>query len=68
MNIQESLRVGLHITRLTKKEVAEELGVTIQSVYNWARGGALPSLQTVEQLAQLFDVPVSTFIEWGEEE
>lgn len=39
---------------LTIREVAELLGVTLKTVYNYEAGKATPTLKTLKRLAEIF--------------
>lgn len=47
---------------LSQEELAERIGVSRQAVSNWERGIATPDLGTLDTLAKLFDVDVSSLI------
>jgi len=68
MDLSESIRTGLYLGKMSKLELSKQLGVTYQTVCKWHRGEANPPMETVKAIADLFDVPVSTFISWGEQE
>lgn len=66
MNIAKSIKVGIALTDSTISDVRERVGKTAQTVSYWMNSKAEPKLKDVEKMADLFNVPVSTFIEWGE--
>ncbi|MDQ3442282.1 MAG: helix-turn-helix domain-containing protein [Chloroflexota bacterium] len=43
---------------LTQKAVADAIGVTIATVYNWERGTYEPRASQLRSLAHLFKVPM----------
>ena len=45
----------------TVKEIAEKLGVTTQTVYNWEQGITQPKMQHTQQLAELYNIKVDDF-------
>ena len=47
-------------------DVAKATGKSAVTVSSWMTSKSDPKLIEVEKMAELFDVPVSTFIEWGE--
>lgn len=49
----KELRVEHH---LTQKELAEKLNTSNSSVCDWEQGRSQPDLQTLANMAQLFDV------------
>lgn len=50
---------------MTQAELGERLGVSPQSVSNWERGGALPDLDTLIDLASIFDCSIDALIRGG---
>lgn len=65
-NIQESIRVGLHLTKKTNSDIAKALDVSLSTVSLWRNNKRRINWEYIIKLAQLFNVPVSTFIKWGE--
>lgn len=51
---------------MTQDELAEKLNVTRQAVSNWENGKAQPDIETLTQLAEVFDVSVERII-YGKE-
>lgn len=47
---------------LTQKDVAEAVGVTLQSVRDWERRGAIPNSKRLIPLAGVLAVPVSWLV------
>lgn len=68
MNIAKSIRVGLAIRDLTVSDIKECVDKSAQTVSYWMNNKSNPTLSDLEKLAKLFEVKVSTFIEWGEEQ
>lgn len=66
MNIAKSINVGMALMNIKVSDIKEKLGVTSVTVSYWRNRRSDPSLAKVEQLAELFGVKVSTFIQWGE--
>ena len=52
----KTLRELREASGMTQFEVAQKLGVTITSVYNWERGAAEPFARHLLALARLYDV------------
>ncbi len=51
---------------LKQRELAEQLGVSRNSVTNWETGRALPSLQMLAKIAEALEVHVwELFGDWG---
>lgn len=51
---------------MTQDELAEKLNVTRQAVSNWENGKTQPDIETLTQLAEVFDVSVERII-YGKE-
>lgn len=66
MNISKSIKVGLVLKDMKALDVVEATGKSAVTVSSWMTSKSDPKLKEVEKMAELFDVPVSTFIEWGE--
>ena len=47
---------------LSQEELAEKIGVSRQAVSSWERGIATPDVETLNTLAKLFDVDLSSLI------
>ena len=47
---------------MTQDELAEKLNVTRQAVSNWETGKTQPDIETLTQLAEIFDVSVERLI------
>lgn len=46
---------------LTQKELAEELGVPYQSIYQWESGRRIPKIDTVAKIASVLDRKIGDF-------
>ena len=66
MDISKSIRVGLAMSRKRQNWLADELKVTKAYVSAMCNDKVGVSTDRLQQLADLFDVPVSEFIKWGE--
>ena len=57
-------KIGLFIKelrnekKLTQKELAEELSITVQAVSKWERGKVLPDISYLEDLSKIFEVSI----------
>jgi transcriptional regulator with XRE-family HTH domain len=51
----------------TQEELADRCERSVEAISNLERGVSVPSLETVERLAQALDVPVASFFSGGEE-
>lgn len=47
---------------LSQKELAEELGTSQPSYMRWESGQTSPTLNTIEKIAKVFDVPISQLV------
>lgn len=54
--------------RLTQKELADKLGLTLTAVSAWERGANKPMMDKLSLMSELFNVPISTFYEEGKDE
>lgn len=65
-DIREILRsnlIELLATRhITQKELSEKLNVSQAAVTNWVKGANSPSIDVVEKICNLFDVPISDLL------
>lgn len=58
----------LHIHKMTQTEAATRIGVSPQTFNTWVREIALPRMDKLEKLAELFGVPTSYFIDDSDKE
>ena len=49
--------------KLTQNELAEKLNYSDNAISRWERGEVTPSIETLDQIAKYFDVPLSSLIE-----
>ena len=60
--------IGKNITKLRKKhnltqnQLAEKLNYSDNAVSRWERGEVSPSIETLEQIAQVFNVPIANLL------
>ena len=52
---------------MTQERLAEMLGVSVEFVSNMERGVNAPSFETIEKIAQAFDLPVNELFTFEEE-
>lgn len=55
----QNLKAARKKTRLTQEQVAQQLGVSIETVRSWEQGKAEPPISRVREMARLYGV---TFI------
>ena len=66
-------RIGGKITeirlaqKLTQAELAERVGVSVESISRMERGVSFPSLKTVERVATALNAPLRSFFGFDEE-
>ena len=48
---------------LTQNELAEKLNYSDNAVSRWERGEVTPSIETIDQMSKIFNVPLSSLIE-----
>ena len=66
MDIAKSINVGCALFNCNKNELAEGIGKSVVTVSQYSNGHTSPSMNTLKLIADFFNVPVSTFISWGE--
>ncbi len=59
----EKLRYLMYLHNLTKADVIRATGITRPTLVNWERGRSTPRVNTLQILAEFFEVPVSYFFE-----
>ncbi|AUR84320.1 Cro/C1-type helix-turn-helix domain protein [Vibrio phage 1.054.O._10N.261.52.A1] len=67
MDIGKSINVGCALFNCNKNELAKSIGKSVVTVSQYSNGHTNPSIATLKLIADFFNVPVSTFISWGEE-
>jgi transcriptional regulator with XRE-family HTH domain len=50
------------MNRLSRRELAERVGRTMTTIYNWERRNSEPSLRAAKRLADALGVPVDVLI------
>ncbi len=66
MNIPQSISVGLALRDKKQPWLAIELSVSKQFINKVCKGEKDFPMKRLEELANVFKVPVSEFIQWGE--
>lgn len=62
MELNEMLMELRKKAQLSQDEVAEQMGVTRQTVYRWERGSAIPATENLIYLSKLYGVPMDCFV------
>jgi transcriptional regulator with XRE-family HTH domain len=65
-SLARSIRMGLAKKYMKQSELAQVMGVRPQYVHAICAGSKIVGLERMQWLAEYFDVPLSTFILWGE--
>lgn len=59
MNLGESIKTIRKAMRLTRKDLAAATVISTTALYNIETGRSLPSISTLQRLAQAFGVPMA---------
>ncbi len=68
MKLNEKLIEQRKAKKLTQVKLAELAGVTRQAVSRWEVGDAIPSIDNLKYLSELYSVPVDYFLNHSEPE
>lgn len=68
MKLNEKLIEQRKAKKLTQVKLAELAGVTRQAVSRWEVGDAIPSIDNLKYLSELYSVPVDYFLNDSEPE
>ena len=68
MELPEKLIIYRKKQGLTQVQLAEKLQVSRQAVSRWEHGTALPSMDSLRRLSQLYGVPLDLFVDKETEE
>lgn len=49
--------------KISKKEIADRLGITRQAVHRWFSGQSMPSLENLQKLAKMHEVTIEKMID-----
>ena len=66
MNISKSIKIGLAKKEVNQGWLASKLGTGKTYVSAICKGASGVSTDRLQDIANIFDVPVSEFIRWGE--
>ena len=61
-DVIKNARIG---KKLSQEQLAEACGVSRQTVARWERGDRVPSLSSLERIAEAFSIPLSEFLTGG---
>ncbi len=61
-NVSKNIKRLRAAANITQQELADRLNVTRQAVSSWENGKNQPDIQTIEELAKIFDVTVEEVI------
>jgi transcriptional regulator with XRE-family HTH domain len=62
MSISEKLKQARAATDLTQESVAEKVGVSRQTVYNWEQGKSYPDITSIMILSDIYNVTVDSLL------
>jgi len=66
MNYGKAVSMGIAGSGMTKKEVAISINRSPNYIYDVCKNHKKPGLKTLEELAKVFNVHLSTLIMWSE--
>ncbi len=66
-NVATQLKKFRLNAKMTQKELASQLNVSQNAIFNWENGKREPNLETIEKLADIFDTFPSQILGWDEE-
>ena len=55
----EACRVN---TGMTQTQFAEQLGVSLSTIYNWERGNSEPNLTQLRKISELSTIPMGSIV------
>ena len=67
MNISEKLKQARSATDLTQEAVAEKVGVSRQTVYNWESGKSYPDIAGIMILSDIYNVSLDSLLKGDSE-
>lgn len=62
----DRLELLLYEHRMNRSQLARKVGVSVSTVHRWFARGSVPGLETVSQIADIFDVDIKWLL--GEQE
>lgn len=63
MNISEKLKAERKKAQLTQAQLAERLGVAMNTISRYESGERRPSIEVIQQIASALNVPASVFFD-----
>lgn len=63
MNISETISKQRKMKKLTQKDIADKLGLSVQSISKWENGVATPTIENCYELSQILDLPLEILLE-----
>lgn len=66
MDFGKAIAMGMASKKMKRKELAELLGKSMNHTHSLCNGYEQPTLNTLIELSELFDIKLSTFIGWAE--
>ncbi len=68
LNLGENIRTLRRTANMTQEQLAEQLGVSFQSVSRWENGSTYPDMELLPAIARIFSVTVDFLLSVGDEE
>ncbi len=62
MNFQEKLMLLRNQYRLSQEELAERIGISRQAVAKWESGKAVPDINNLIQLSNIFKISIDRLV------
>lgn len=61
--LQKNLADIINNSKMSKKEIAERLGVSAASVTKWVKGDNSPDIELIAKICNLFDTNINTLLQ-----
>ena len=66
-NFDKRLQELLTVSGVSRKELADRLGVTVPVVSRWLNGVSVPDVYQFREIARLFGIPYEWFLDGGDD-
>lgn len=61
-NLQKNLAEIINKSNMSKKEIAEKLGVSAASVTKWVKGDNAPDIEIIAKICDLFKISINSLL------
>lgn len=61
-NLQKNLADIINKSEMSKKEIAEKLGVSAASVTKWVKGDNSPDIEVIAKICDLFNISINSLL------